>query len=116
VRVSPIRSDADLSLALAELSELLDAPAGTAEDARREVLSELVYGYEQRQHPVLPPKPVDAIRFRLEQLGLSRKALEPMLGGRGRVSEVLSGRRELSKEMIRRLHAELGIPLESLLG
>ena len=116
VTVSPLRCDADLELALAELGELLDSNPDTARDARREVLSELVYAYEQRRHPIAPPNPIDAIEFRLEQSGQSRKVLEPILGGRGRVSEILSGKRQLSKEMIRRLHAELGIPLESLLG
>src|SRR4051812_291732 len=116
VRVTPIRNDDDLEWAHSELDKVLDAEPGTKDDARREVLSELIYGYEQRHHPIPPPRPVEAIEFRLEQAGLTRKALEPILGGRGRASEVMSGKRELSKEMIRRLHKELGIPLESLLG
>lgn len=116
VSVRPIRTGADLEWALGELGKVLDAKADTREDARREVLSELVYAYEQKHHAIAPPDPIDAIEFRLEQAGLTRKVLEPMLGGRGRVSEVLNGTRELSKTMIRRLHRELGVPLESLLG
>jgi HTH-type transcriptional regulator/antitoxin HigA len=116
VSVSPIKNDDDLDWSLAELSKVLDAEPGTSDDARREVRSELIYAYEQKHHAIEPPKPIDAIKFRLDQAGLKRKVLEPIMGGRGRVSEIMSGKRELSKEMIRRLHKELGIPLASLLG
>jgi HTH-type transcriptional regulator/antitoxin HigA len=116
VSVSPIRTDEDLDWSLAELGKVLDAELGTIEDARREVLSELIYAYEQKHHAIEPPSPIDAIKFRLDQAGLKRKVLEPIMGGRGRVSEIMSGKRELSKEMIRRLHKEFGIPLKSLLG
>jgi HTH-type transcriptional regulator/antitoxin HigA len=114
--VSPIKNDEDLDWSLAELGKVLDAAPGTSDDARREVLSELIYAYEQKHHPIEPPTPVDAIKFRLDQAGLKRKVLEPIMGGRGRVSEIMTGKRQLSKEMIRRLHKELGIPLRSLLG
>ncbi len=98
VSVSPIRTDADLDLALAQLDKLLDAHPNTREGARREVLSELIYAYEQKHHPIPPPNPIDAIEFRLEQQGLTRKALEPILGGRGKVAEVLNGTRDLSDD------------------
>jgi HTH-type transcriptional regulator / antitoxin HigA len=62
---------------------VLDAEPGTSEDARREVLSALIYAYEQKQHAIEPPDPIDAIKFRLDQAGLKRKVLEPILGGRG---------------------------------
>ncbi len=116
VTVRAIRNDDDLEWALAEVSKVLDAEPDTREGVRREVLSELIHTYEQKHYPILPPKPIDAIKFRLEQAGLTRKALDPIMGGRGRVSEIMAGTRELSKGMIRRLHKELGIPLESLLG
>jgi HTH-type transcriptional regulator/antitoxin HigA len=114
VSVSPIRTDDDLAWALGELDKVLDAEPDTREDALREVLSELIHAYEQKHHPIPPPNPIEAIEFRLEQQGLTRKTLEPILGGRGKVTEILNGTRALSKTMIRRLHGELGIPLESL--
>jgi HTH-type transcriptional regulator/antitoxin HigA len=76
----------------------------------------LVEAYETRHHSIDPPDPVDAILFRMEQQGLTRKDLEPILGSRSRVSEVLNRKRTLSLEMIRNLHKRLNIPLESLVG
>ncbi len=72
--------------------------------------------YEEGHQPIYPPDPIEAIRFRMDQLGLVRKALEPSIGSRARVSEVLSGKRSLTLEMIRRLHQRLGIPAEVLLA
>jgi len=76
----------------------------------------LVDAYETRHHSIDPPDPVDAILFRMEQQGLTRKDLEPILGSRSRVSEVLNRKRTLSLEMIRNLHKRLNISLESLVG
>ena len=81
-----------------------------------DVLATLVEDWEEKHQPVYPPDPVAAIRFRMEQLDLDRKALEPSIGSRARVSEVLSGRRRLTLDMIRRLHRDLGIPAEVLLA
>jgi HTH-type transcriptional regulator/antitoxin HigA len=75
-----------------------------------------VEAYELRHFPIAPPDPIDAIRFRMEHMGLTRKDLERYLGSRSRVSEVLNRKRPLTLDMIRRLHAGLGIPLESLIG
>ncbi len=75
-----------------------------------------VEDYEGKHLPIYPPDPLAAIRFRMEQLDLDRKALEPSIGSRARVSEVLSGRRRLTLDMIRRLHRQLGIPAEVLLA
>jgi HTH-type transcriptional regulator/antitoxin HigA len=72
--------------------------------------------YEAKHHAIYPPDPVDAIKFRMDQLGMTRKDLETVLGGRGRVSEILTKKRNLSLEMIRRLHRKWHIPLESLIG
>ena len=94
----------------------MDAEPGTTEGDELDVLVTLVEAYEDRHFPIADPDPVAAIEFRMEQMGLSRKDLEPVLGSRGRVSEVLNGRRALSIQMIRRLNRELGIPLESLIG
>jgi HTH-type transcriptional regulator/antitoxin HigA len=115
--IRPIRSKSDYDAALTRIETLMDgdpAPGTTAGD-ELEVLTTLVEAYEARKYPVDPPDPIDAILFRMEQAGLSRKDLEPYIGHSGRVSEVLSGRRALSLEMIRRLNEGLGIPLETLI-
>jgi HTH-type transcriptional regulator/antitoxin HigA len=94
----------------------MDAKPGTPESDELDVLVTLVEAFEDRHFPIADPDPIAAIQFRMDQMGLTRKDLEPMLGSRGRVSEVLTGRRPLSIQMIRRLNRELGIPLESLVG
>ena len=114
--LKPIRTEAQHRAALKEIERLWDAPARSPEHDRLEVLATLVEDYEQRRHPICPPDPVEAIRFRLDQLGLDRKALEPAIGSRARVSEVLSRRRRLTLEMIRRLRDQLGIPADVLVG
>jgi HTH-type transcriptional regulator/antitoxin HigA len=116
MRIQPIRTDADHAAALRRIDELMDAAPGTPAADELDVLATLVEAYEDRHFPVADPDPLAAIQFRMEQLGLTRKDLEPLLGSRGRVSEVLNGRRALSLQMIRRLHRELGIPLESLVS
>jgi HTH-type transcriptional regulator/antitoxin HigA len=116
MQIRPIRTDADHSAALRRIDELMDAEPGTPASDELDVLATLVEAYEDRHFPIADPDPLAAIEFRMEQLGLTRKDLEPLLGSRGRVSEVLNGRRALSLQMIRRLHRELGIPLESLVG
>jgi HTH-type transcriptional regulator/antitoxin HigA len=112
--IKAIRNEADYRATMAEIDKLLNAPEGTAETDRLEVLSVLAHAYEAARWPVTAPSPLDAIRFRMEQQGLSRADLEPYIGSRARVSEVLNRKRPLSIEMIRRLHKGLEIPLESL--
>ena len=114
--IQPIKSEADLDRAFAAIDELWGAAEGSEEGDRLEVLVTLVEAYENTHHPIYPPDPVSAILFRMEQAGLSRADLEPFIGTRARVSEVLNGRRGLSIEMIRKLNENLGIPLESLVG
>jgi HTH-type transcriptional regulator/antitoxin HigA len=75
----------------------------------------LVEDYESKHHPIDPPDPVDAIKFRMEQMNLTRKDLEPLIGPRGRVTEIINRKRPLTLAMIRRLHYKLHIPLESLI-
>src|SRR5471030_44182 len=102
--LKPIRTKADYKAALAEVERLWGAKSGTPEGDRLDVLATLIDAYEARRYPMDPPDPIEAIRFRMEQRGLSRKDLEPMIGARARVAEVLNRRRGLSIEMIRRLH------------
>ena len=114
--IQPIKTEADYDRALAEINALWGAEPDTLEGDRLDILMTLVEAYETRHHSIDPPDPVDAILFRMEQQGLTRKDLEPILGSRSRVSEVLNRKRTLSLEMIRSLHKRLNIPLESLVG
>jgi HTH-type transcriptional regulator/antitoxin HigA len=113
--VRPIRSDADYEAALAEVERLWGGPSGTSEGDRLDVLATLIDAYEAEHHPIDPPDPVEAIKFRMEQQGLSRKELEPLIGTRTRVAEVLGRKRALSISMIRRLHEGLGISADVLI-
>ena len=93
--LKPIRTEADYEQALAELERLWGAKSGTAAGDHLDVLATLIDAYEARHHPIDPPDPIEAIRFRMEQQGLSRKDLEPLLGSRARVAEVLNRKRGL---------------------
>ena len=115
MEIRPIRTEADHLAALTEIERLWDAPDGTPEADRLEVLATLIEAYEEKHHPIAPPDPVEAILFRMDQLGLSRRDLEPYLGARSRVSEILNRRRSLTLQMIRKLHEALGIPAEVLI-
>jgi HTH-type transcriptional regulator/antitoxin HigA len=110
-----IRTDADYQAALAEIERLWGAKLGTPEGDRLDVLATLIDAYEAEHDLMDPPDPIDAIRFRMEQQGLTRKDLERVLGTRTRVSEILNRKRSLSIGMIRRLHAELGISADVLI-
>lgn len=113
--IHPIRNEADYEAAMQEIGTLWGAAFGSPEGDRLDVLATLVEAYEAHAIPVDLPDPVDAILFRMEQQGLSRKDLEPYIGSRARVTEILNRRRGLSIEMIRRLHEGLGIPAEVLI-
>jgi len=113
--IKPIRTKADYEAALRMLERLWGAKSGTRDGDRLDVLATLIDAYEAAQYPMDPPDPIDALKFRMEQLGLSRKDLEPLIGTRTRVAEVLNRKRGLSIAMIRRLHAALGIPAEVLI-
>jgi HTH-type transcriptional regulator / antitoxin HigA len=120
VEVFPIRSEEDLERALEIIDSLLDIEdPSDAERDRLEVLTALVEAYEDKHHPIPPPGAIEAIRFRLDQLGFQTpaaqsKALTPLLGSRSRVYEVLHGRRGLSSQMVTKLWRRFDVPLESL--
>ncbi len=116
MQVKPIHTDADHDAALARIETLWNAEPGTLEHDEFEVLSVLVEAYEDRRWPILPPDPIEAIRFHMEQNGLRSKDLGAVLGSSSRASELLNGRRLLTVEMIRILHAQWGIPLAALVG
>ncbi|MGQ0665018.1 MAG: helix-turn-helix domain-containing protein [Pseudomonadota bacterium] len=113
--LKPIRTKADHEAAMAEIARLWGARAGTPEGDRLDILATLVDAYESEHDPMDPPDPIEAIKFRMEQQGLTRKDLEGILGTRTRVAEVLNRRRGLSINMIRGLHEKLGISAEVLI-
>jgi HTH-type transcriptional regulator/antitoxin HigA len=116
MEIRPIRTKADYRSALKEIEGLMGAAPRTADGDRLDVLVTLVEAWERKHEPMDLPDPVSAIRFRMEQSGLTPKDLVPMIGRLNRVYEVLSGKRPLTLSMIRRLHLQLGIPAESLIG
>ncbi len=116
--LKPLHNAADYKRALQEVSAYFEnePKKGSTEANRFEILLILIEAYEAKHYPIAPPDPVEAIKFRMEQAGLSTKDLEPMIGRSNRVYEILNRKRPLTLAMIRRLHAGLGIPAESLIG
>ena len=100
---------------MAEIERLWGSASGTPEGDRLDVLATLIDAYESRTFVIAAPDPIQAIKFRMEQQGLTRKDLEGIIGTRARITEVLEGKRGLSIAMIRKLHSELGIPAEILI-
>ena len=115
MEIKPIKSEADYRATLREIEGLMGAEAATAEGDRLDVLVTLVEAYEARHSPMDDPDPVEAIKFRMEQQGLTIDDLVPAIGRRNRVYEVLNGKRDLSIGMIRRLHRQFGIPADVLI-
>jgi HTH-type transcriptional regulator/antitoxin HigA len=115
VDVKPIRSSRDYEAALKQVEGLWGAASGTPKGDRLDVLVTLIEAYEAEYFPMDPPDPIEAIKFRMEQLGLRRRDLEGIIGSRGRIAEVLDRKRSLSIAMIRKLNSELGIPAEILI-
>jgi HTH-type transcriptional regulator / antitoxin HigA len=110
-----IRTEEEYDRALQRIDALMDAEPGTPDGDELDLLATLVELYEEQAYPVDFPDPIEAIRFRMEQMGLKPKDLIPFIGSRSKVSEVLSRQRSLSITMIRKLHKELGIPADVLL-
>jgi HTH-type transcriptional regulator/antitoxin HigA len=115
MQIRPIRTEQDHDDSLARIAELMGSAPGTPESDELEVLATLVDAYETKQFPMDAPGPIAAIEFRMEQQGLSRKDLEPMIGSRARVSEVMTRKRGLTLAMIRRIRRSLGIPADLLI-
>ena len=118
MKIHPIRTKSDYKRALREVSAYFDnEPEPGSEDGDRfEILATLVEAYESKHFPIEAPDPIEAIRFRMEQGGLTVKDLVPSIGQPNRVYEVLNRKRGLTLEMIRNLHRNLGIPAASLIG
>ena len=117
MNIEPIHTEADYKAVLKEVSALidLDPQRFTPEGDRLGILGLMVQAYEAEHYPIDPPDPIEAIKFRMDQQGLKPKDLEPMIGRRNRVYEVLNGKRKLTMAMVWKLHTGLGIPAESLI-
>ena len=116
MNIHPIKTENDYDAALSEIERLWGSKEGTESGDKLDILLVLVEDYENKKHAIDLPDPVEAIKFRMDQMNLSRKDMEKMIGSRARVSEVLNRRRGLSLNMIRSLHSNLHIPLESLIS
>lgn len=114
--IEPVVDEESHGRALRRIEALWDAESGSPEAQELDALATLVDAYERRQFPIAPPDPVAAIEARCEQLGWTRKELEPLIGSRARVSEVLSRKRALTLPMIRKLHASMQIPADVLIA
>ena len=110
-----LKTEADYKEALTEIDSIFDAELNTPEGDRLDILALLVEAYEEQHYPIPPPDPVAALEYYMESRGLTRRDLEPYLGSRARVAEVLNRKRGLSIEMIRRLHQGLGISADILI-
>jgi len=115
VQIRPIHTEADYQNALDRIEEIFDAKPGSIEGDVLEILEILVDEYEKKNFPIEAPKPVKAIKFRMEQLGMGQKDLAKIFGSKSRASEILSGKRSLSLRQIKVLYRKLGIPAEVLI-
>ena len=115
MNIKPVKCEADYDAALARVDELMDAELDTPQGDELDILVTIIEKYEAQHHPIDAPNPIEAIRFRMDQIGLKDKDLIPYIGQSGRVSEVLGFKRKLSLNMIRKLHSGLKIPTESLI-
>jgi HTH-type transcriptional regulator / antitoxin HigA len=113
--IHPIHSKSDYERAVSRIETIFDAKRGTSEGDELEILGILVDDYEKRHFPIDSPYPVEAVKFRMEQLGLSQSDLARMVGSKSRASEILSGKRTMSLRVIRILNQKLGIPAEVLI-
>ena len=115
MNLKPIRNEADYESALERAHSIFDAPTGSPESEELQVLAVLIEFYEDRKFPIDPSNPVDAIKFRMDQLNMKPVDLAKIIGYKSRVSEILNGKRKLSLTMIRQLHKHLHIPIDVLI-
>jgi HTH-type transcriptional regulator/antitoxin HigA len=115
IDLRPIRTPSDYEAALELMARLWGADSNSTEGDKLDLLATLIDAYEAKHHPIDPPDSIEAIKFRMEQQGLTRKDLEGIIGTRTRIAEVMNRRRNLSIEMIRRLHDTLGISADILI-
>ena len=114
MKIAPIRNENDYQKALARLEVIFDAKKGTKQGDELEILSILIDRYENEHFPIGMPDPIEAIKFRMEQMGMKQKDLAEVVGFKSRVSEILNKKRKLTLDMIRKLNTSLHIPTEVL--
>ena len=114
MEIKPIRTEKDYEAALARIEEIFDAEPDTLEGDELEILASLVETYERKHYTIGLPDPIEAIKIRMEDLGLDRKDLEDAIGSRGRISEILNRKRPLTLPMVQKLSQKLGLPTEVL--
>jgi HTH-type transcriptional regulator / antitoxin HigA len=115
MNIKPIKTKKDYQNALNRLEVIFDAKPNTNEGDELEILSLLIDNYEKEHEPIESPDPIEAIKFRMEQMGYKQKDLADIIGYKGRVSEILNKKRKLTLEMIRNLNEKLNIPLDALI-
>lgn len=115
MKISPIKSEKDYDKALERLEVIFDAKLGSKDGDELEILSILIDKYEEEHFPIGMPDPIEAIKFRMEQLGMKQKDLAEVIGLKSRVSEILNKKRKLTIDMIRKLSKDLSIPTEVLI-
>jgi HTH-type transcriptional regulator/antitoxin HigA len=116
MNIKVLKTEKDYEDALERLDQIFDAPENTPEGDEAELLSILIEKYEDEHYPIEAPDPIEAIKFRMEQMGMSNKELAQIIGYKSRISEIFSGKRKLTLAMIRNLHRKLKIPYESLMA
>lgn len=114
--IKPIKTKKDYEAALKKIDRLFDAKPNSLNGDLLEVLVTLVEAYEQKNFKIFPPEPIEAIKFRMDQLGLKQSDIAKVIGGKNRASEILNRKRKLTVQMMRDLHRKFNIPAESLLG
>lgn len=116
MKVKVIKTEEDYNQALNRFEKIFHAPANTKDGDEAELLSLLIEKYEEEHYPIEAPDPIEAIKFRMEQMDMSKKDLAEIIGYKSRVSEIFNRKRKLTLNMIRSLHEKLNIPYESLIG
>ena len=116
MEIKVIKTEEDYNSALMRLEEIFDAPVNSPDGDEAELLAVLIEKYEEEHYPIESPDPIEAIRFRMEQMNMNKKDLAEVIGYKSRVSEILSRKRKLSLNIIRQLHKKLRIPYDSLLS
>ena len=116
MKIELLKSEKDYNQALNRIGEIFHAPVDSKEGDEAEILSILIEKYENKHFPIDAPNPIEAIKFRMEQMNMTKKDLAEIIGYKSRVSEIFNGRRKLTLKMIRNLHDKLNIPYESLIG
>ena len=114
--IKAIKTESDYNQALKRLEEIFHAPADSKEGDEAEILSILIEKYEDEHYPIEAPDPIEAIKFRMDQMGMNNKDLAEIIGYKSRVSEIFSRKRKLTLKMIKNLHEKLKIPYESLIA